>query len=179
MDVALRWLTAATTFPPHTLWWQSLVWLVAYAAIVIPVGLLTGLLTWEPVTDKRLALQAGAIAFFVPSLLEESIFRVIALPHPAEAGPRWLLWAAISLMIFIAVHPLNGMTYLKAARSTFIDPIFLACAGLLGALCTLLYWNSQSLWPPTVVHWLVVLVWLLLLGGLRRTSPPTDDKRAL
>ncbi|MEM9569170.1 MAG: CPBP family glutamic-type intramembrane protease [Cyanobacteria bacterium P01_E01_bin.34] len=175
MNVALRWLAAATTVPTLTQWLQSLVWLVAYAAIVIPVGLLTGLLTWEPVKDKRLALQAGAIAFFVPSLLEESIFRIMALPRPAEAGSRWLLWAVISLVIFIAVHPLNGMTYLKAARSTFVDPIFLACAGLLGALCTLLYWYSQSLWPPTVVHWLVVLVWLLLLGGLRRTSPPAED----
>lgn len=177
MDVVLqRWLTAAGTVPSITLWGQSLAWLAVYAAIVIPVGLLTRLLTWEPVTDKNLALQAGAIAFFVPSLLEESIFRVMALPSPANAGPRWILWAAISLVIFIAVHPLNGMTYLKAARATFVDPIFLACAGLLGVLCTVLYWLSQSLWPPTVVHWIVVLVWLLLLGGLRRTSPPAGHQ---
>lgn len=173
MDVVFqRWLSAANTFPSPTMWVQSLGWLVAYALVVIPLGLYTGLLNWEPVEDKRLALRAGAIAFLVPSLLEESVFRIMALPRLTEASPQWLLWAAMSLSIFILVHPLNGVTYLKAARATFFDPLFLACAGLLGALCTWGYWYSQSLWIPTVLHWLVVLVWLLLLGGLRRTSPP-------
>ena len=179
MDVVFqRWLNAASTFPTLKIWLQSLMWLVAYAAVVIPVGLRAGLLTWEPVTDTSLALQAGAIAFVVPSLLEESVFRVMALPIPAEAGSRWGLWAAISLVVFILVHPLNGMTYLKAARATFFDPVFLACAGLLGALWTLVYWQSQSLWVPTMLHWMVVVVWLLLLGGLRRTSPPTDSEHS-
>ena len=162
--------------PSLSNWLQAGVWLVGYGAVVIPLGWRTGLLVWEPVTDWRIGCSAGAIAFWVPAVLEESIFRVLLLPRPDAAISVLELigWLVLSLVLFVAAHPLNGMLYLKAARSTFFDPIFLACAGLLGIACTATYWQSQSLWAPVLLHWIVVLLWLLGLGGLRRTSEPVS-----
>lgn len=172
-DVALhRWIEAATTIPSPSNWLQASLWLLGYGAVVIPLGWRTGLLSWEPVTHWRIVLSAGAIAFWVPALLEESIFRVLLLPRPAAeiSGLELMGWLTLSLVLFVAAHPINGLLYLKAARPTFFDPLFLIFAGLLGFVCTATYWQSQSLWVPVLLHWIVVLLWLLGLGGLRRTS---------
>ena len=174
-DTALhRWVEAATNAPSLSAWLQASLWLVGYGAVAIPLGWWTGLLTWEPVTHWRTALSAGAIAFWVPAVLEESIFRVLLLPQPETelSTPELMGWLTLSLGLFVVAHPLNGLLYLKAARPTFFNPIFLTCAGLLGIACTATYWQSQSLWVPVLLHWIVVLVWLLGLGGLRRTSEP-------
>jgi CubicO group peptidase (beta-lactamase class C family) len=31
--------------------------------------------------------------------------------------------------------------------------------------CTVTYWISRSLWPPVLLHWSTVLIWITLLGG--------------
>lgn len=167
-----RWVEAACTLSSPADWFTSATLLLLYGAIVIPVGLWKKLLTWEPVIQWQVVVSAGAIAFFVPSLLEESIFRVLLLPSPTTrpATFQLLAWGSLSLVLFIAAHPINALLYLKAARPTFFDPLFLSFAGLLGLVCSWVYWHSSSLWVPTVLHWVVVIIWLLLLGGLRRTS---------
>ena len=163
-----RWIVAATTLPSFTDWFSSASWVLIYGTIVIPIGLWKRLLIWEPVIQWQVALSAGIIAFFVPSLLEESIFRVLLLPSPTSTSTVYQLWGwgTLSLVLFIAAHPINAAIYLRAARPTFFDPLFLAFAGLLGLLCSWVYWQTGSLWVPTVLHWAIVVIWLLLLGGL-------------
>jgi predicted Abi (CAAX) family protease len=102
-----------------------------------------------------------------PSLLEELIFRVLFIPHPAQGHPlrTTLIWAIVSLGIFILWHPINGIFIRSIARPLFTDPLFLTFAGLLGIACTTAYLRSGSIWPPMVIHWAVVTPWILFLGG--------------
>ncbi|NJL45630.1 MAG: CPBP family intramembrane metalloprotease [Leptolyngbyaceae cyanobacterium SM2_3_12] len=60
------------------------------------------------------------------------------------------------------------MTIYPAAFFTFINPVFLLSATLLGFICTLAYWRSGSGWVPIIMHWVIVWVWLMFLGGYDR-----------
>jgi predicted Abi (CAAX) family protease len=67
--------------------------------------------------------------------------------------------------MFLLHHPLNALTFYQAG-----SPTFLILANLLGLACTLVYWLTGSLWPPVLIHWIVVVVWLGWLGGLERLA---------
>jgi predicted Abi (CAAX) family protease len=41
-------------------------------------------------------------------------------------------------------------------------------AALLGVVCEIAYLKTGSLWSPAAIHWLVVAVWLTVLGGYRK-----------
>lgn len=162
--------------------WKSiamiLVALGLYGAIALPYGLKNGFLQRRTDTSGHpLGLVWHIIRlFFLPALVEETIFRVMLLPHPNEGvpGPRWLLWAIISLVLFMLYHLLLSRTVYKRARSTFADHRFLTLMGWLGLLLTGVYWITGSLWTITIIHWLVVVAWLFVLGGRQRLgqSPP-------
>lgn len=107
------------------------------------------------------------------------MFRVLLLPHPVEGVPlgRWLLWALLSLSLFVAYHLLSARTYYKIAAPTFSDRRFLLLMGWLGLVLSGLYWLSGSLWAVALVHWIVVAIWLLALGGWSRLhgQPPAPQ----
>ena len=106
-------------------------------------------------------------AFFVSGISEELIFRVLLLPHPTENisfKTKWL-WGSLGLLIFIIYHPLQTITTFPAAFATFNHPVFLLLAAFLGIVCTLTYWRSGSIWTAIFIHWIIVSVWLVLLGG--------------
>ena len=113
----------------------------------------------------------------MPALIEELVFRVLLLPRTTENLPIGLVWfwVGISLVLFIVYHPLNAISFFPSGRDTFFNLIFLTLAGLLGFVCSLAYLQSGSLWTPVFIHWLVVAVWLLLLGGYGKLyrSPQT------
>jgi predicted Abi (CAAX) family protease len=99
-------------------------------------------------------------------------FRVLLLPQPGNVSLiTQLLCGGISLAAFIVYHPLQGLTIYPAAMETFSNPVFLFLAGLLGIICTISYFQSGSLWSAVVIHWIVVIVWLLLLGGYEKLNP--------
>jgi len=148
--------------------------LAGFSAIALPWGWRQGLLRFSP--GATTATTAGWIVgrtWVMPSLLEESLFRVVLLPHPAEGAPpiACLGWALGSLVLFVAAHPLQARLCAPQAKSTFNSATFLGLAGLLGLACTVSYYQSGSVWPPVVLHWGVVVVWLLLCDGYRRISP--------
>jgi predicted Abi (CAAX) family protease len=148
--------------------------LLGYGAVVIPMGLRNGFLhpTWRTGAQDRWWLRAPLL-LAMPALVEELIFRVALLPHPLEgvaAGPV-LGWSAVSLGLFVAYHPLAARLWYRRARRTFDDARFLVPCALLGVVTTIAYEGSGSLWPPLVIHWLVVLGWLRFLGGTRRLEP--------
>lgn len=160
--------------------WEA--WLYAvgllgiFSAITVPVAFRLGFVR---VTDSQLTVKdkvaVTGVALFMPAIFEEVVFRVLLLPHPTEGASsemQWL-WGAIALLIFVLFHPLNSVTFFPASRATFLQPIFLVAAGFLGAVCSLSYLQSGSLWPPVVIHWVVVVVWLLLLGGYERLYSPS------
>ena len=107
------------------------------------------------------------MALVAPSLLEELCFRVMLIPHktePVENGKRILL-SMLSLFLYVIFHPLNSITFYPDSFDTFTDPLFLILVFFVGAICTIAYTRSGSLWLPLVCHWIVVLTWLLLFGG--------------
>lgn len=139
-----------------------------YAAIAIPAGFRlkfiqrqnTGL-SWPTQIVVILAV------FLSPGFTEEIFFRVLLLPHPSE-NTSWetQFWMGLlSLTLFIVYHPLNAYTFFPAGRQVFLQPAFLLLATLLGILCTITYLASGSFWLPVFAHWLIVVVWLLFLGG--------------
>ncbi|MBD2122157.1 type II CAAX prenyl endopeptidase Rce1 family protein [Trichocoleus sp. FACHB-262] len=147
--------------------------LFLYGAIALPLGFASGFLQINLWPANWLSYCLLALrALLTPALLEELGFRVLLLPHPT-VGVAWYIWggwAVLSLLLFILYHPLNGKTLYKAGAITFLNPIFLALTGLLGVTCTVVYAVTGSLWTIAFVHWVVVVVWLIALGGHQKLS---------
>ncbi|MEM8604655.1 MAG: CPBP family glutamic-type intramembrane protease [Cyanobacteria bacterium P01_H01_bin.121] len=164
--------SAALTLPTTTaeLWLLGL--LVLYAAIALPVGFRQRLFRFEMVQQWSIVIPTLLIALIFPALLEEWVFRVLLLPMQTDATLTSVLgWSSLSLGIFVAAHPLNALIFFPSRRATFTSPTFLVLASLLGVVCTIAYLQSHSLWPPVAIHWFLVVVWLLWLGGYQRMTP--------
>ncbi len=142
-----------TTLPDSRGWLETFIVIAVFASVALPVGLASGLL--RPETARTAALPLLLRTLFVPALLEELLFRAL---------PPLRLWP-LALAAYVLVHPLNALLFLPSARGVFYDPAFLFLAALLGGGCTLLYRRTRSLWPPVVLHGLVVAGWLVFLGG--------------
>ena len=137
-----------------------------------------GLLQWQPWHKSPLAwLKLTLLLFLTPALFEEIIFRVLLLPYPTELNHFWPTIGAmvLSLLLFVAYHPLNAWLFYKAGRPLFFQPIFLALAALLGFGSTCLYWFTGSLWLITLFHWAIVVIWLLFLGGNAKLTHPKPE----
>jgi predicted Abi (CAAX) family protease len=139
-----------------------------YTVIALLVGFLGGFFEFGILkTDIRFMLFLPIFLFFIPSVLEELIFRGLLLPHKTRKLPKKhvLLYSIVSILVFVGYHPLNGLTFARFAYPIFINPIFLILATLMAIACTITYLRSGSIWIPVCIHWLTVLVWILLLGG--------------
>ena len=173
-----RLLDALFQSPTTGAWGLSLALLAGYGALVIPMGLRSGLLGWQRSTGGPLALLAHSLRLLaMPALVEELIFRVALLPQALE-GPsatELLGWSSLALGLFVAYHPLAGRLWYRQGRRLFDDPRFLIACTLLGVACSGAYLASGSLWPPLLIHWLVVVTWLEWLGGRRLIEAPQNQ----
>lgn len=141
--------------------------LVPVLAIVsVSVGFQAGLLKvgW---LDSKIAPLLPIILFVFPSLLEEAFFRGILIPRNIlESGlPAAGRAVAISTAAFVAWHPINALAFNPTAISLFLNPWFLIIVCTLGVTCGYSYVISRSIWVPTIIHWVTVMVWVLFLGG--------------
>ena len=152
----------------------SLLVLVIYGAVALSHGFRSGFLVgpwrWTPLGGL---LPRAACLLLLPALVEELIFRVVLLPHPLEGehGGSLLAWIAFSTGLFVLYHPLAARLWYRQARPVFDDPRFLVQCTLLGLACALVYVVTGSLWPPVLIHWVAVLVWLEPLQGRLRLAP--------
>lgn len=138
---------------------------VAYLLVAAPLAVATGLVGPAVPTPTPIGLASQSLrVLLLPAIVEEVVFRVLPNPHPLERpGARAVLVSGVlSLAAYLLLHPLTGL--LAEAPTPFLEPSFLFLAGLLGAACLLLYRRSGSLWPPVLLHWLVVTGWLALGG---------------
>lgn len=117
-----------------------------------------GVLIFHPLGDQDAITRISLIAFFVPGITEEVIFRGW-LPRG-----QWTV-AAISLTAFVAWHPLQVMIGSPFADPVFADPRYLALVALLGLCCTVSRLRSGSIWPSVIIHWGVVVIWKALFSG--------------
>jgi predicted Abi (CAAX) family protease len=163
-----RLKVATLTLPNIKDWQRTGLLLLIYTAVALPVGFYWGFLKFEPIAaSDRTIIEIIAICLATPAIAEELFFRVLLLPHFTEkvSQSSQFVWSGTSLIAFIVYHPLNGLTAFPAGLETFNNPSFLLLAALLGIVCNLAYLPSGSLWTSVVLHWLVVITWLLLLGG--------------
>ncbi|MEB3185099.1 MAG: CPBP family glutamic-type intramembrane protease [Cyanobacteriota bacterium] len=163
---------------------SSLLVLAVYGALALGLGVASGFLSlpWQwPPLGQALPRVAGLL--LLPALVEELLFRVLLIPHPIEGLP-WLpqlAWIALSLGLFVLYHPVAGRLWYPQARALFDDPRFLLQATLLGAACSLAYGFTGSLWPPVLIHWLAVVIWLEPLQGRNRfgLAQASDSQQVL
>lgn len=172
LSTLLRRLIDSVSMPLQPVdWWRTLAILLGYGAITLPLGWKSGFLRWQPAIVPVKPLLLGTAQLLVmPALIEELVFRIVLIPHPLEGAPiaSSLGWGAVSLVLFVLYHPLNARIAYPAGNPTFLQPIFLGLAGLLGIACSLAYIGTGSLWMPMLLHWVVVTVWLWGLGGAAR-----------
>lgn len=174
LKILHRLKKAISTIPDSRFWLNNvLVLLGVYTIISLPFGLYSGFLKFGfvelPIGE---ILKILAICLFTPAITEEIFFRVFFLPHVTEdvsQTTKWL-WGFISLVIFIIYHPLNALTAYPAGFPTFMNLAFLFMAAILGIVCTIAYLQSGSLWTSVVMHWIIVVVWLIFFGGYERLN---------
>lgn len=163
--------------------WIFGVWLV-FASIMLVMGFATNFVKFKLVKEFSIFffLTQFSRIFFIPSAIEELVVRAAIIPGIAERSNRQknLTWSAISLLIYIVYHLpgglaadfINGLMGNQTAYfMTFANPIFLIETGLLGLCCTIIYLRTRSIWPSIIFHWLVVVAWLIFLGGYDMLNP--------
>ncbi|MDZ8053139.1 MAG: type II CAAX prenyl endopeptidase Rce1 family protein [Aulosira sp. ZfuVER01] len=174
LNIIHRLKKSISTIPDTDFWLNTVVrLLLIYTLISLPLGLYFGFLQFgfSKLTLEEI-IKILAICLLTPAITEEMFFRVLLLPHITEDVSRtkkWI-WGCISLVIFIVYHPLNALTAYPAGFPTFMNPVFLLQATLLGIICTIAYFQSGSLWPSVVMHWIIVVVWLVFFGGYERLN---------
>jgi predicted Abi (CAAX) family protease len=136
---------------------------VAAAGFALAAGLAGGgLLHWSPRSGAQIA-GIAAIAFLIPALGEETVFRGLLVPDRGEAiaafGP-----IVASTLLFIAWHGAETL-WLPGARAIFLRADFLMLAGLLGLACAILRRRSGSIWTAVLLHWSAATVWIGFFGG--------------
>lgn len=111
----------------------------------------------EPIT----MIGLGATLLAAPALGEELLFRGLVIPRDR---PTWK-WIGLSVLLFVAWHPLQAATFGPPWSATFLNPWFLALVAILGIALARIYVATRSLWPCVAAHWLVVFCWKAFLGG--------------
>lgn len=111
-----------------------------------------------------------ATVWLAPALVEETLFRVLPLPHPNEnlPGAHVLAWTLLALAGFVLTHPLRTWIKPSPKNAVFTDMRFLVLATGLGLGCTTAYLCTGSLWPSCLLHTVLVVVWLTRYGGWQR-----------
>jgi len=161
---------AFTSWPNAIQWSKCAAVYAAFSLLAGALGFSTGFLKIELMNaTPRMFAIIPVLIFIRPALIEETVFRGAFVPHVREERSRAsvVVAAVLSLMVFVAMHPLNGMFFKTAAYGVYIHPIFLSSAALLGLACTIAYRISGSLWPPIAMHWMTVVCWTVFFGGKR------------
>lgn len=168
-----RLITSISTIPNFSDCLATFALILLLALIALPVGFQQGFLE-----IKILKLPGQTIFYIITfnvlitAICEELFFRALFLPHPTENITNTILLLSIifSWLCFLIYHPINALTFYPAGYPTFMNPIFLVLAGLLGIICTISYLGSGSIWTCVFIHWLVLLVWIILLGGYNKLA---------
>jgi len=164
LAVALKQTRRALITWPDSGRWKSAVGIALPAIAIIALsGYLGGWLYFNPVGDIESALVAAIILFFVPALAEELVFRGLLLSWFATISQRLGNW--LSIVLFVLWHPFQALAFGPSWAAIFLQPSFLFATFILGIVLTHIRIVSQSLWPVILIHWLLVVVWKLLLGG--------------
>jgi predicted Abi (CAAX) family protease len=162
---------AILTRPDARTWGACALVYLLFLTCAAPIGLLSGLLrAGAPHLSATEMIAAGVLLLGRPALVEEIVFRGLLLPRDPRSirRGRVVAVAAAALIVYVGAHPLNALLTWPASLVVFGNPVYLLLTTFLGIACTAAYWISRSIWPPVVMHWVTVIVWLWLLGGQAR-----------
>jgi predicted Abi (CAAX) family protease len=145
---------------------KSLIPVPIYVCASLAIGSYAGLFS-VGIIDHRMSIVLPFSLFVFPSLLEEAFFRGVLIPNNAatQSKSRIVAYITVSTAAFVLWHPANALTINTTASTLFLNPAFLLIVALLGITCSVSYVLSRSLWTPTIIHWLTVVVWVIFLGG--------------
>ncbi len=144
---------AVRTWPGLAIWGQSLLIFTLFVAATLATNKVEYLFNFAVTDDLAGLLALAALAIIVPALAEKMVFRV------GLGGRKGRIRAALAIAAFVLWHPVQVWLGLPMAQPIFLEPGFLAITAALGLACTMAYRTSGSVWPPVVMHWLVVVAW--------------------
>ena len=147
----LRFLQGFKVVPSLKGWLESLGYAVLVMAIAFLIAPSLVDFNQRPPLDEL--VRMSAIAFFVPALFEEAVFRGFLL---LRFSPTWI---ALSSTAYVLWHPVEALTFFPQSAIYFLDIRFLLIVSLLSLFCTLAYFRTRSIWASVWVHWLVVVAW--------------------
>jgi predicted Abi (CAAX) family protease len=168
------------TIPDGWDWLLTGAILLSFGAVMFAIGVSQGFLYWHPwQAPWYRQLGSWLKLLFLPALWQEYVFRVLLIPYPKDwiPEPIWWAWAFLALGIFVGGHWLYARSSRKTGYATIANPAAWILLTLLGLACTVTYRFTGSLWTITVLHWLVVSIWWLLLGGKQRFTDKRDRWR--
>ena len=161
-------ISALLTVPTLESWLMTVFLLLVIALTCLPIGFYSGLLEIRILPLSFLGIVKILVSrFFFPCFAEELLFRVLLLPNPTPntSVNIQLTMAFISIVLYVIGHPIFAALVYQKAFGVFTNPGFLLSTLILGIMLTISYWHSRSIWPPIVIHWIVVIVWLLIFDG--------------
>jgi predicted Abi (CAAX) family protease len=161
-------VSALLTVPTLKIWLVTVFLLLIIGLICLPIGFQSGLLDVRVLHLSFLGIVKILVSrFFFPCFAEELLFRVLLLPRPTPNTPVniQLTMAFISIVLYVIGHPIFAALVYQKAFGVFTNPGFLLSTLILGITLTISYWHSRSIWSPVVIHWIVVIVWLLIFDG--------------
>ncbi len=169
------------TIPSGEDWLITLGILLGFGAIALLLGFSQNFLHWNPWQAPWHRQLATCLRLLImPALLQEYIFRVLLIPYPKNWIPAgiWWAWAWLALGLFVSfqlgyarfvrrfpwgVLRITSLTW-NESPSILPNP-HISLITILGVACTITYRLTGSLWTITLVHWVFISVWWLLLGG--------------
>jgi predicted Abi (CAAX) family protease len=161
-------VSAILTMPTSRNWIVALLLLLIIVLSCLPLGLWCRFLEFK---IPKLSIVEFIVVlvnrFLFPCFAEELTFRVLLLPGKNDytSTTTHLFLGIVSLIAYVASHPLNATLFYRKASGIFTHPFFLLSTTILGIACTSAYSESGSIWTPVAVHWITVVSWLLVLGG--------------
>ncbi|WP_446375458.1 CPBP family glutamic-type intramembrane protease [Coleofasciculus sp. E2-BRE-01] len=161
-------ISALLTVPTLESWLVTVFLLLVIALTCLPIGFYSGLLDVRILHLSFLGIVKILVSrFFFPCFAEELLFRVLPLPSKTSNIPikSQLIMAFISIVVYVVAHPIFAFLVYQKAFGVFTNPGFLLSTLILGITLTISYWHSRSIWSPIVIHWIVVIVWLLIFDG--------------
>ncbi len=157
----MRLWQSLVTWPDVSGWTRCALIAVPGLGLIAAVALPCGVAHWQPAFDGWPLRLARVM--LVPAFAEELVFRGLLIPSRGESV-RPGLWIAIGLLLFVAWHVVEALTFLPGAH-LFLTAPFLACALIVGAVCAFMRYRTGSLWPGVLFHGLCVFLWQAAFGG--------------
>lgn len=157
-----RWISSAQVRPNAAGGWAVVQSIAVFGVVALSQDL--SFAQWPPKTPPDVLVFARVL--LVPSLVEESVFRVLLQPPGMS-----LSMIVVTNGLFAAYHLIGAAAgehvfHRPGVVRTFQDPKFLSLAFVLGNLCSYSYrMANYGLWAPVLVHAIPVAVWLSMLGG--------------